>query len=89
MNALLVGFCERLKDGELLEHASRHLTQHHAAGESVLYVVGSEALLYDAQRTEAQPVVGHLHHAALCLVGVEVLSPQAVVEGYAVDVVLG
>ena len=65
-----------------------HLCHQHTRGKAVLDVVLLETLAKGAVGAQHRPVIGHAYHSRLSLVGVVVLTPLAVVEAHAVDVVL-
>ena len=71
----------------LREAGVGHLGHEDATRQSVLYVVLLEALPQGAVGAQHGPVVGHLHHTALGRIAVVVLTPLALVERQAIDVV--
>ena len=72
----------------LLERGVGHLCHEDARGQTVLDIVLLEALAHGSVGAQHRPVICHVHHARLCLVGVVVLSPLAMVEAQTIDVIL-
>ena len=77
-----------LKGGHRGKSRVGHLGYDDSRRKTVLDVLTLEALAKGSVCSEDGPVVAHIDHSALGLVGVVVLTPFIVVEGQTVDVIL-